>query len=427
MALDDIRRERLNKLERYEAGGLDPYPASVKRDFFITEGRKKFLSLARSKKKFSIAGRLRAWREHGGASFGDLEDATGKIQVYFSRDELGQGYSQALESLDIGDFLEINGCAFKTQRGEPTVRVLAWRIIAKSLRPLPEKWHGLKDVEERFRKRYLDLLMNEEVRKRFGLRSQIIEALRDFFRGEGFSEVETPMLQAIPGGAMARPFQTHANALDIDLYLRIAPELYLKRLLIGGMEKVYELGKSFRNEGIDSEHNPEFTMLEWYAAYWDEEDMMACVERCFRALAKKLKLNSAIPFGEKSKAWLKKFTRITFRDVLKRYALVVDYNRETRDSLALKARQFGIEISPQESKGKIADEIYKKICRSHLVQPTFVLAHPIDISPLAKRVSPGADQVRRFQLVAGGLELVNAFAELNDPRDQRKRFEEQML
>lgn len=425
MALDEIRRDRSKKLEYYESRGFDAYPASVRRNFLISEVGKKFSSLEKSKKKVSIVGRIRAWREHGGATFGDVADGSGRIQCYFSRDELDNNYDLALASIDIGDFLEIRGVAFKTKRAEPTIRVASWRIVSKSLLPLPEKWYGLKDVEERFRRRSLDLLMNEEVRGRFLFRSKIITVLREFFDAAGFTEVETPMLQSLPGGAIARPFRTHHNALGIDLYLRIAPELYLKRLLVGGMEKVYELGKSFRNEGIDATHNPEFTMVEWYAAYWDEEAMMAFVERGLAALLKKLKFKSVIPFDGKTISLGKKFLRIDFTEILKRYALIVDYEKETRDSLAVRARQFGIETGPAESKGKVADEIYKKVCRPHLVQPTFVLHHPLDISPLAKRITPGSTRVRRFQLIVGGLEIVNAFAELNDPREQRARFDDQ--
>ena len=424
MALDEIRRERIRKLERYEASGHDAYPASVRRSFLIGEVRKKFASLEKSRRRFSVVGRIRAWREHGGVTFGDLEDASGKIQLQFAEDALGTGYAELIDAVDIGDFLEVTGQAFKTKRGEPTLKVREWRIISKSLLPLPEKWHGLKDVEERFRRRYVDLLMNPEVRERFFLRSRIVTAIREFFDREDFMEVETPMLQSIPGGALARPFKTHHNALGIDLYLRIAPELYLKELLVGGFEKVYELGKSFRNEGIDASHNPEFTTIEWYAAYWDEDGMMAFVERCLAAILKKLRIKT-VSFDGNTISFGKKFPRLAFHEVLKRHALIVDYDQETRDSLAMRAKQFGIGVGSHESKGKIADEIYKKICRPHLVNPTFVVHHPLEISPLAKRTAAGSHTVRRLQLIAGGLELVNAYAELNDPREQSSRFEEQ--
>lgn len=424
MALDDIRRTRLDKLARYEERGLDPYPASVRRNFLIGRALAKFPALARATRKISVAGRVRAWREHGGVTFADLEDSSGRMQLAFHRETLGEGYGVLAETIDIGDFLEATGRPFKTKRGEPTLEVAEWRLIAKSLRPLPEKWHGLQDVEERFRRRYLDLLMNPEVKERFLLRSRIIQLLRAFFDAEGFLEVETPMLQDVPGGALAKPFKTRHNALGIDLYLRIAPELPLKKLLIGGLEKIYEIGKSFRNEGIDATHNPEFTTAEWYAAYWDEEEQMRFVERCVAAILAKLK-RTHIVFDGKAVSFGKKFPRIAFHEVLKRYALIVDYERETRDFLATRAMQFGIAVGPHESKGKIADEIYKKVCRPKLVNPVFVTHHPIDISPLAKRAESGSSVVRRFQLIAGGLELVNAYAELNDPREQRARLEEQ--
>ncbi|MBI2055418.1 MAG: lysine--tRNA ligase [Candidatus Sungbacteria bacterium] len=425
MALEDIRRERVRKLESYEAAGFDAYPASVRRSFLIAEVLKKFPALARSKKKVSLVGRVRSWREHGGATFADLKDASGSIQLYFSRDELGRDYDSALASVDIGDFLEATGSLFKTKRGEPTLRVSEWRMVSKSLRPLPEKWHGLKDVEERFRRRYLDLLMNDGVRERFRMRSKIVKRLREFLDGETFEEVETPMLQPVAGGALAKPFRTHHNALDTDFYLRIAPELYLKRLLVGGYEKVFEIGRNFRNEGIDATHNPEFTMLELYAAYWSEDEMMAFVEKLFLDLLKAVMRKSAIKYDGKDIAWKKSFPRIPFVEILKRYALITDYSETSREELALKARRFAVEVAAHESKGKIADEIYKKICRPHLIQPTFVVNHPIEISPLAKMGDRKSGEVRRFQLIVGGLEMVNGFAELNDPRDQRRRFEEQ--
>lgn len=424
MALEVLRNERLKKLEKLQSNSINPYPASVRRTHLIGEVLRKFSTLAKSKKMAQVAGRVVAKREHGGSTFADIQDATGKIQTYFKEDVLGSQYRLFADTVDIGDFLEVGGKLFKTKKGEETIEVAHWQMLAKSLRPLPEKWHGLRDVEERFRKRYLDILMNEEVRERFRARSKIITALRTFFEKKGFLEVETPMLHHIPGGALAKPFVTHHNALDMDLYLRIAPELYLKRLLIGGFEKIYELGKSFRNEGIDASHNPEFTEPECYAAYWDENDMMRFVEDIFMALGKTFGKKGEIDFDGKKVKFRKPFVRITFKDLLKRYALVTDYERETRDSLATRARQLGIEIEGHESKGKIADEIYKKICRPYLVQPTFVTNHPLDISPLAK-AQQNNQEVRRFQLVAGGMELTNGFAELNDPFEQRKRFEEQ--
>ena len=423
MALDEIRAERIRKRETLLEKGIDPYPSKIERTHAIGDLVKKFSAAMKLKKPIAIAGRIMARREHGGSTFIDLQDGTEKIQAYLKRDILQDAYDLFFDVADIGDIIQVQGRAFETQRKEKTIEAAEWVMLSKSLRPLPEKWHGLQDVEERFRKRYLDLVMNEEVRARFVKRSQILRAIRAFFDREGFLEVETPMFHPIAGGALARPFKTHHNALDIDLYLRIAPELYLKQLLVGGFEKVYEMGKSFRNEGIDQSHNPEFTSIEWYSAFWDEEMMMECVERCFAFLLKELDIKKDIEFDGKEISFAKKFARFDFKEILQRYALIADYDRETRDSLAMRARQLGIEAGAHESKGKIADEIYKKICRPYLIQPTFIMNHPLDISPLAKKKT--AETVRRFQLVAGGLEMVNAFSELNDPLDQRERFVEQ--
>jgi len=423
MALDEIRNERIKKRAILLEKGIDPYPSKTERDHAIADVVKKFSAATKLKKGVGVAGRVMAKREHGGSTFIDMQDGTGKIQGYLKRDILGDQYDLFFDVVDIGDVIQIQGRCFETQRKEKTIEIAKWQMLAKSLRPLPEKWHGLQDVEERFRKRYLDLVMNEEVRKRFEKRSQVIKAIRAFFDREDFLEVETPMFHSIAGGALARPFKTHHNALDIDLYLRIAPELYLKQLLIGGFEKIYELGKSFRNEGIDASHNPEFTSIEWYAAFWDEEIMMECVEKCFGFILKEIGVKGSIIYDGKEISFQKKFARVDFKDILQRYALIADYDRETRDSLILRARQLGIEASPHDSKGKIADEIYKKICRPYLIQPTFLMNHPLDISPLAKKRT--VDTVRRFQFVVGGLEMVNAFSELNDPLDQRERFEAQ--
>jgi lysyl-tRNA synthetase class 2 len=424
MALEDIRSERIKKLEVLREKGIDPYPAKTGRTYSIAEVLKKFPALEKSGEWVVLGGRIMAKREHGGSMFLDLREGSGKLQIYFKKDILGENYDLALETVDIGDFLEVEGAAFKTKKGEETIEVANWKMLAKSLRPLPEKWHGLQDVEERFRRRYLDLLMNDEVRSRFEMRSRIIQALREFHDKNGFLEVETPMLHPIPGGALAKPFVTHHNALSVDLYLRIAPELYLKRLLVGGFERVYEIGRNFRNEGIDVEHNPEFTMLECYAAYWSEDEMMNFVERLFILLAKQFP-HLVTPSPSGGIKWKKPFSRIPFKELISRYALITDYERETRDSLATRARQLGIEVRKSETKGKIADEIYKKICRPYLSQPTFVINHPLDISPLAKKRPEVKQEVRRFQFIVGGMELANGFAELNDPLDQRDRFLEQ--
>lgn len=430
MPLEDIRSERIKKLEKLQGNGMNPYPAESGRTHLVEEVLKKFYALVKAKREVVITGRVFAKREHGGSTFVDICDATGQIQAYCKKDVLENKYDIFMDTADVGDFLEIKGKCFKTKKGEKTIEVGSWRMIAKSLRPLPEKWHGLQDVEERFRKRYLDLLMNPEVCERFKLRSKIIRALREFHEKKGFLEVETPTFHPIPGGALAKPFVTHHNALDIDLYLRIAPELYLKRLLVGGFEKVYEMGKIFRNEGIDAMHNPEFTELECYAAYWDEEKMIKFVEDLFSNLvrlnlARDSKNKSGLEFEGEKISFVKPFARMTFNDLLRKYALITDYTNETRDSLVLRAHRLGVSILKHESKGGIADEIYKKICRPYLVQPTFIINHPLDISPLAKKQDKNHKEVRRFQLIVAGMEVANGFAELNDPRDQKERFRAQ--
>lgn len=430
MALEEIRDERLKKLELLKKKGIDPYPAETSRTHSVIETLSKFNTFSKSKKKIILAGRIMARREHGGSTFLDLADGGDKIQLFLKKDVLGEAYDFFSETADVGDIIEAEGILFKTKKEEKTLEVGRWKMLAKSLRPLPEKWHGLQDVEERFRKRYLDSLMNSDVRARFEIRSLIIKSLRKFLEDNGFLEVETPIIQPIPGGTLAKPFTTHHKALDTDLYLRIAPELYLKRMLVGGFERVYELGRSFRNEGMDPQHNPEFTMLECYAAYWDDEKMMGFTEDLFIHVSKSV---PAAPAAENEKkediskeiVFKKPFVRIPFKELLQRYAQIIDYDKETQATLATRAKQLGIEVIKNEPKSKIADEIYKKICRPYLVQPTFVTNHPLEISPLAKKDLDHPGEVRRFQLVAGGLELTNAFAELNDPLDQKERFETQ--
>jgi lysyl-tRNA synthetase class 2 len=371
-SIQSIRKNRIKKLENIRQEGINPYPAKTKRTHTLSAALSNFDDLAKKEKKLFLVGRIRTIRGHGGSTFCHIEDGTEKLQIYLKRDKLGdEKYNFFQNNFDIGDFIEVQGVLFTTKRGEKTLLVKDYRMLAKSLSPLPEKWHGLKDVEERFRKRYLDLLINKEVREKFLKRSQIIKSIRDFLERKGFIEVETPVLQTIPGGALARPFRTHHNALDIDLYLRVAPELYLKRLLIGGFEKVYEIGRCFRNEGLDTSHNPEFTMLEFYWAYADYEDLMALTEEMFEM------------FGFK-----KPFKKMEFTDLAK---------------------------NDEEFKEKI-----KKI-----VEPTFIVDYPVEISPLAKQLDEDKSKVARFQLIVKGLELVNAFSELNDPIEQDKRFKEQ--
>ncbi|KKU15442.1 MAG: Lysine-tRNA ligase [Parcubacteria group bacterium GW2011_GWB1_45_9] len=388
--LDDILRERSKKLENISASGQNPYPARVKRTHGIAECLSHFWLLSLFRRPVAIAGRVTALRKQGGLIFADVRDRGGSIQVLLKKDELNN-FSFFEDNLDIGDFLEAGGILIKTRRGEKSVKAREARIIVKSLQPLPSSWYGIKDVEERFRKRYLDMLLNKEVDEKLRERSEIIKALRDFLAGEGFMEVETPVFQPIPGGAKARPFVTHHNALDEDFYLRIAPELYLKRLLVAGWEKIYELGKVFRNEGIDRDHNPEFTMLELYWAYQDYNGLMDFTEK----MLKSFKLE-ALSFEDK-------LPRITYAEAFKKYA--------KKDSSKLNNDEL--------------DEVFKKEVRPKIKEPTFVIDHPKVISPLAKSKEDNHELAERFQLIVNGMEIVNGFSELNDPIDQRKRMEEQ--
>ena len=352
---------------------------------------------------YRVAGRLTARRGHGGAAFLDLLDRSGKLQVHAKRDVLGEDSFDTLTSLDLGDLIGVDGTAFKSRRGELSLRARAWTLLAKSLRPPPEKFHGLEDVETRYRHRELDLIANEEIRELFMLRSRVVSALRRWLDERGFVEVETPVLQPLYGGALARPFVTHHNALDRDLYLRIADELYLKRLIVGGLERVYEIGKDFRNEGVSHKHNPEFTMLEWYEAYADYEDIAARLEELIAYVAGDVGYEGPIDF---SAPW----KRLTLREAI-------------RDKTGLDIA--GDELPGEGTWAKRVDDLLSKHVESELHDPTFILDYPKELSPFAKdhRSEPGL--VERFECFAGGMEFANAFSELNDPDEQRARFEQQ--
>ncbi len=425
MALDEIRGAKIKKLELLKKAGIDSYPSKSWRTHKIGDVLAGFDALEKSKDRIVLAGRIMAKREHGGSVFLDIEDDSGKIQSYFKKDALGDHNFKIFEdSIDIGDFIEVYGLLFKTKKNEKTVEVEKYALLAKSLLPLPEKWHGLQDIEERIRKRYLDLLFNKNVKEKFRLRSRIIQEIRDFFIKRDFFEVETPILQAVAGGAIARPFKTHMNDLDIDLYLRVAPELYLKRLLVGGFEKIFEMGRNFRNEGMDREHNPEFTMLEAYAAYRDYEWMISLIEELFGNLVKNLFNASEAEINGKTVNFRAPFEKLEFNKLLEKH-VAVDYDNASEEKLSRKAEELGVIIEKKTAKGVIADEIYKKIIRPEIIQPTFVINHPLEISPLAKRIKNNPDYVERFQLLVGGMEIANGFSELNDPLDQRERFEHQ--
>ena len=425
MGLEEIRQTRLEKLRKLQKAGINPYPVKSSRTHTICEVVENFDKLAREGKKPILVGRIMAKREHGGSTFLDIEDGTGKIQLFFKKDSLGEkDYQFFLDMVDIGDFIETRGVLFKTKQSEKTLEVEKWGILAKSLLPLPEKWHGLQDAEERYRKRYLDLLFNPELRAKFEERTKIIEHIREFLITNDFMEVETPVLQAVPGGANAKPFKTHLNTLDIDLYLRIAPELYLKRLLVGGFEKIFEIAKNFRNEGIDREHSPEFTMLEFYAAYWDYEKLMNFLEKMLEHVVKGNFGKTKIRYQGKDIDFKGPYKQVAFNDLFKKYS-DLDYDKSGEGDLKRRAEELGITIEKSMTKGNIGDEIYKKAARPFIIAPTFIINHPLEISPLAKKIDDNSGHVARFQLIAGGTEVLNGFSELNDPLDQRERFEAQ--
>ncbi|OIO47579.1 MAG: lysine--tRNA ligase [Parcubacteria group bacterium CG1_02_40_82] len=420
MSLEKIKADRLKKLENIKAAKINPFPSKTGPRLFILDVLEDFDILEKEKKEISLAGRLRSQRTHGGSSFANLEDFSGQIQIYFKKDELGEkNYNFFAENLDIGDFIQAQGEVFKTQKGERTLLVKKYKILAKSLNQLPEKWHGLKDVEERFRKRYLDLLMNKDVRARFAMRSKIIKELRAFLEAEGFLEVETPVLQPLPGGALAKPFRTHLNALNMDLYLRIAPELYLKRLLVGGFEKIYEIGRCFRNEGMDKLHNPDFTMLEFYWAYADYQDVMNLVERMFGFLVPEME----IEFQDNKINFTDPFKRISIGELIMEH-YKIDIGQALRMDLEKILIQAGEKPEKDAPDCKLIDEIFKTI-RPNIIKPTFVTNHPIEMSPLAKASEQNPKEAQRFQMIVAGMEIINAYSELNNPKEQAERMKEQ--
>ncbi|MFN7088284.1 MAG: lysine--tRNA ligase, partial [Candidatus Paceibacteria bacterium] len=380
--LEDILRARREKLEKLKKSGIEPFPEKSHRSLFIGEALKKFSGLSKSKRKIVLAGRLIGLRYHGGVIFGDLKDASATIQVLFRRDILSNAF-ELLQYIDIGDFIEVEGVLFTTKAGEKTLESHNFSILVKTLRPLPSSWYGLEDIEERFRKRYLDILMNSGVYERFSLRSKIVAFLREFLSKNGFIEVETPILQTLYGGALAKPFRTQLDILHLPLYLRIAPELYLKRLLVAGFEKIYELGRVFRNEGIDREHNPEFTMLELYWAYQDRDGLMKFCETLFSELISSLKLEkkkNILTYQGREINFAQPWKRVSFFKVIKE-AIGLEYEKASESELMRAAEARGLKFYGIKSKGKIADEVFKKLVVPEIKDPTFVIDHPVEISP----------------------------------------------
>jgi len=369
-----------------------------------------------------VAGRVMTMRHHGKTCFLHLMDYTGRIQLYARADQLADFADYV--NVDVGDYIGVSGEVFRTRTGELTITVREWSFLAKRLRPLPEKWHGLKDVETRYRQRYVDLVVNPEPRQVFLLRSRVIKAMRDFLEARGFIEVETPMMQPIPGGATARPFVTHHNALDMDLYLRIAPELYLKRLIVGGFDRVYEINRNFRNEGVSTQHNPEFTMLEFYQAYADYKDLMELTEAMFVELADRLLGTRQLTWSGESIDLTPPWTRLPFFDGLSKALGILVTPDTPASTLEEAAAARGLSVPPGDA-SKIWKEVFEAVVEPGLVQPTFVTDFPVELSPLSKRKRDDPRLVDRFELYVGRRELANAYTELNDPAEQRQRFEEQ--
>ncbi len=426
MMAEPLMQARLEKLRRLREEGIDPYPPRFLQSHSIGEVIAGFSSLAteeHSGKQVMIAGRLIALRRMGRAVFLDLRDGSGRIQVHASLDRLGKTGYRALCESDIGDFLGVSGEVFRTKRGELTVEIAEWTLLSKSLRPLPEKWHGLKDVELRYRHRSLDLIANETVRDTFTRRSRMVSGMRRHLDERGFLEVETPMMQPIAGGATARPFITHHNTLDVDLYLRIAPELYLKRLVIGGMERVYELAKNFRNEGVSTSHNPEFTTLEIYQAYTDYEGMMSLAEELIGTGAREAAGSLQVSYQGETIDFSSPWRRVGLVQAVEE-ATGIEIAGRSLPEINSQAKEKGISLPPL-SRGKLIEHLFEEFVEATLIQPTIVKDYPIEISPLAKRKPDAEGIVERFELFAGGMEIANAFTELNDPLDQRARFEAQ--
>lgn len=419
--LSGIREQRIEKIKQLKELGVDPYIGKTERTDVIAEAREK------EGEKVKVVGRVMAIRGHGGLIFMDLRDESGQMQLVIKKDNVSEREWMIQELVDIGDFVQAGGGVFKTKAGEISVEVKVFGLLSKAVRPLPSSWHGFKDVEERYRQRYVDLILNPEVRKVFDARTRIVRFLRQFMDKKGFMEVETPVLQPIYGGATARPFKTFHNALKSEFYLRIADELYLKRLIVGGYEKVYEIAKDFRNEGIDRQHNPEFTMMEFYWAYANYEDLMKLSEEMLGGAVKEVTGKYKIEYQGKKVDFSPGWERITFRDLVFRDTKI-DIN-EVKDEKGLremiKSRGLKVELEEVEGYANVLDELYKEYCRPKMTGPVFLIDHPYEMKPLAKRKSGDPSKVASVALVVAGFEIFNAYNELNDPQDQRERWEEE--
>lgn len=420
----DVIKVRYEKLDALKEAGRDPFVITTSDRDILTETIKNNFEEYENK-DVCVAGRLLSKRGKGKVSFMDLWDRSGKIQIFAKFDDLGEEEYGFLKKWDIGDIVEIKGFVFKTQMGEISVHAKEVKLLSKSLKPLPEKYHGLTNTDLRYRQRYVDLIMNPEVKDTFIKRSKIISTIRKYLDSQGFMEVETPMLVSNAGGASARPFETHFNALDEDLKLRISLELYLKRLIVGGLEKVYEIGRVFRNEGLDTRHNPEFTLMELYQAYTDYHGMMDLTENLYRHVAQEVLGTTTIVYNGIEMDLGKPFERITMVDAVKKYA-GVDFNEiHTLEEARAVAKEKGVEYEERHKKGDILNLFFEAFVEEHLIQPTFLMDHPIEISPLTKKKPENPEYVERFEFFMNGWEMANAYSELNDPIDQRARFKAQ--
>ncbi len=420
------RRVRRANLEALRDAGMDPYGERFDRSATVAEIQQRYADLEPDQHGgvARLAGRIASQRGQGKVMFWDLVDVTGKLQLYFKIDLLADSY-ELLRKVDLGDVLGVEGSIFRTRRGELSLQVTSWRVLSKALRPPPDKWKGLRNVELKYRQRYADLLHNAEVRQTFIQRSRILSAIRRYLDGLGFYEVETPTMTTLAGGAAARPFITHHNALDLQLYLRIATELYLKRCIVGGLEKVYEIGRIFRNEGISTRHNPEFTMLELYQAYTDYHGMMEITEGIIDCACREVLGTHQVEFADRSISLLPPFRRATMDELLREHAGAGVHELRDEKRRRELAEKFEVHLPVKTSPGHAMDKIFEATVQEHLIQPTFVLDYPVELSPLAKRQTEDSGLTYRFELFCCGSEIANAFSELNDPDDQRVRFEEQ--
>lgn len=422
--LDSLLRVRREKLDRLRALGVSPFGARFQRSHESREIVERFDELENT--EVTLAGRLMSVRAHGKASFADLQDLSGKIQIYVKSDLIGEAAYEVWNLLDIGDIVGIRGTVFRTRRGEISVQVNELTVLTKSLRPLPEKWHGLKDVDLRYRQRYVDLIVNPEVRDTFIIRSKVVRGMRNYLDARGYYEVETPAMSAIAGGATARPFVTHHNALDLKLYMRIATELHLKRLIVGGFEKVYEIGRIFRNEGISTKHNPEFTSVEIYEAYADYHDMMKLTEEMIHHISREVVGTAVLEYQGLTIDLTPPWPRVRLLDAIKEHAGIDITAAQNDEEARQMARSVGVQVDPKATKGMVIDEVFGELVEPKLAGPVFLLDYPIEMSPLAKKREDDPGLTYRFEAFLAGREIANAFSELNDPIDQLDRFTQQV-